>query len=184
MFEWILACQGTGKKVGNVTPQHRSFKESRIFFFLLVSQNESATDFQRRVWCLKTKCNVSGQLGPFHWSTSQLQYLLPLCWQKVSFVLFFAVLYASNDISILFTSGRARIYSSLSWLYRETSFNWGTCLFPIFKIDLFGRRGGGYCSIHQREVCMFKLGILTSFNMYLDDQFHVKFITQKCWICI
>ena len=114
---------GTGKKVGNVRPQHRSFKESRIFFSLLVSQNESATDFQRRVWCLKTKCNVSDQLGPFHWSTSQLQYLLPVCRQKVSFVLFFTVLYANNDISILFTSRRARIYSYLSWLYGETSFN-------------------------------------------------------------
>lgn len=48
-------------------------------------------------------------------------------------------------------------------------------MFPVLKIDVFSRRGGGYCSIHQSKVCMFKLGTLTSFNVYLVDQFHVKF---------
>lgn len=76
---------GRGRNVGSVHVQHkRSLQESLIFksFFELSSENESAVDFHMRVWCLKTKCNVSEQFRSLHWGTSWLQYLLFICWQK------------------------------------------------------------------------------------------------------
>lgn len=133
----------TGRKIGNVRVQYKRFQGKQkllllllLLFFKLATQNESATAFQMRVWCLMTKLNASDQLRPFHRSTSQLQHLLPGSWQKVSSALFLTALHAKWDT---FTSRKARIYSYLGWLYREMSF-------PILKLDYFGQTG--YCSMH------------------------------------
>lgn len=124
------------------------------FFFKLLSQNESATDFHMRVWCLKTKCNVSEQFRSLHWSTSQLQYLLLLCWQKkVSFVLILTALYIVWYLLC--------IHLLLVKLALQRVISLRYVSFLISKLDLFSSRTE-YCLIHQRkEICLFKLGILT-----------------------